>query len=291
MAQRYVSFLLAIVSFIWAGSFVAVRIIVQEISAYHIGFLRFLIATPIMVLYLFFSRDKPFFPLNKLPHFLLLGVTGVTFLYIFQILGIEYTNASTSGVLINLNVIFISILSAIFLKEHFTRKKTIGIFLSFSGAFLIFYAQMNNEAILFTTLFFIGCMLVILSALCWAIYSIVGKTLLKTYDLIVVTTYSFVFGTLFYVPFVVPDIFIEIQTISINSWIAILYLALGCSVFGYVAWYHALSKNEAGKSAVFLNLIPLFTILLSFFIGEYPTVSFILGATLIIYGVYLTQKN
>jgi drug/metabolite transporter (DMT)-like permease len=72
---------------------------------------------------------------------------------------------------------------------------------------------------------------------------------------------------------------------------AILYLALLCSVFGYVAWYYALSKTEAGKTAVFLSLIPLFTITLAFFIDEIPTILFLAGATLIIYGIYLAQKS
>jgi drug/metabolite transporter (DMT)-like permease len=73
--------------------------------------------------------------------------------------------------------------------------------------------------------------------------------------------------------------------------LAIIYLGVFCSIFAYLAWYYALSKTEAGKSAVFLNLIPVFTIIMSFFIGEIPTLLFLVGTILIIYGVYLTQKG
>ena len=106
-----------------------------------------------------------------------------------------------------------------------------------------------------------------------------------------VTTYAFALGTLFYIPFVIPNIVPAIKKISINGWMAVLYLAIICSVFGYIGWYYALKKTEASKAAVFLNLIPLFTITMSLFLGETITVFFLLGGILIIYGVYLTQKG
>ena len=70
-----------------------------------------------------------------------------------------------------------------------------------------------------------------------------------------------------------------------------MYLAIPCSVFGYVGWYYSLKKSEASKAAVYLNLIPLFTITISIFMGKIPTIFFLFGAILIIYGVYLTQKS
>ena len=289
--KTYISLLLAFVSLVWAGSFVAVRMTVKEISPVDLGFLRFLVATPFMVLILLLSKKETRLPAKELLSLSVLGLTGVTLLYIFQFIGIEYTTASTSAVLINTNVIFIVLLSATFLKEKFPLRKSAGIALSFAGVLVVIFAQMTNESIAFSNVFLIGCIFIILSAFCWAIYSIVGKRLLDKYDPFTVTTYAFVLGTIFFLPVVLPDITDVIQGVSFNGWMAILYLALICSVFGYVAWYYALSRIEAGRAAVFLNLIPLFTIVISFFTGEIPTFIFLMGAILIIYGVYLTQKS
>jgi len=289
--KTYISLLLAFVSLVWAGSFVAVRMTVKEISPVDLGFLRFLVATPFMVLILLLSKKETRLPAKELLSLSVLGLTGVTLLYIFQFIGIEYTTASTSAVLINTNVIFIVLLSATFLKEKFPLRKSAGIALSFVGVLVVIFAQMTNENIAFSNVFLIGCIFIILSAFCWAIYSIVGKRLLGKYDPFTVTTYAFVLGTIFFLPVVLPDITDVIQGVSFNGWMAILYLALICSVFGYVAWYYALSRIEAGRAAVFLNLIPLFTIVISFFTGEIPTFIFLIGAILIIYGVYLTQKS
>jgi len=290
-SKTYISLLLVLVSLVWAGSFVVVRITVEEISSIDLGFLRFLVATPFMVLILLLSKKETRLPVKDFLSLSVLGLTGVTLLYIFQFIGIEQTTASTAAVLINTNVIFVVILSATFLKENFSFKKALGIALSFFGVLVVIFAQMTNESIVFSNVFLIGCIFMVLSALCWAIYSIVGKKLLDKYDPFTVTTYAFVLGTIFFLPVVLPDITAVVQNISFNGWISILYLALICSVFGYVAWYYALSKIEAGRAVIFLNLIPLFTIVISFFTGEIPTFLFLIGASLIIYGVYLTQKN
>jgi len=285
------SVLLILVSLAWAGSFVAVRLTYKEISPINLGFLRFFIATPIMILILLLRKKKTRIPSKELLPLSILGLTGVTLLYIFQFIGIAYTTASTSAVLINTNVIFIAILSTIFLKERFSLKKSAGVLLSFFGVIVVILAQISNEEITFSDTFLIGCIFVIFSAVCWAIYSVVGKRIIIKYDSFTVTTYAFALGTVFFLPIVFPEIIAVIQNISFNGWIAVLYLSLICSVFAYFAWYYVLSKNEAGSSAVFLNLIPLFTITLSFFVGEIPTALFLVGAILIIYGVYLAQKN
>jgi len=288
-----ISLLLVLISLVWAGSFIAVKVTVDQIPPIHLGFLRFLVATPIMIVLIFLLKKDRHIPIIKeFLSLVVLGLTGVTFLYLFQFIGIEYTTASTSSVLISTNVIFIVLLSTFFLKEVFSFKKIFGVVLSFVGVATVIFAQSNNEAVSFNNQFMIGCVLVLLSAFCWAVYSVVGKKLLAKYDPFTVTAYAFVFGTILYLPFVFLDLVSVIQHISFNGWMAVLYLAVLCSVFGYVAWYYALSKFDAGKAAVFLNFIPLFTIMLSLFlINEVPNLIFLVGAGLIIFGVYLAQKG
>ncbi len=288
-----ISLLLVLISLVWAGSFIAVKVTVDEIPPIHLGFLRFLVATPIMIALIFLLKKDRRIPIKKeFLSLVVLGLTGVTLLYLFQFIGIEYTTASTSSVLISTNVVFIVLLSTVFLKEVFSFKKTFGVVLSFVGVATVIFAQSNNEAVSFNNQFMIGCILVLLSAFCWASYSIVGKKLLAKYDPFTVTAYAFVFGTVLYLPFVFLDLVSVIQHVSFNGWMAVLYLAVLCSVFGYVAWYYALSKVDAGKAAVFLNFIPLFTIMLSLLlINEVPNLVFLVGAALIIFGVYLAQRG
>jgi drug/metabolite transporter (DMT)-like permease len=285
------SLLLIIISFVWAGSFIVVKTATEEIDPVDLGFLRFLVATPLMVLLLVYKKNKVVIPRKELPWLALLGLTGVTFLYLFQFIVVSYTNASTSAVLINTNVVFIALLSAVFLHETLGGKRIAGIILSFIGVIIIIFSNAQDYTINVNNLFFLGSVFVLLSALCWSLFSIIGKHMLKQYDMFTVTTYAFGLGTLFYLPFIYQDILPTLETISFNGWLAVLYLALFCSIFAYIGWYYALTKTEASKAAVFLNFIPLFAIVMSFFLGEPITIFFLFGASLIIYGVYLTQTS
>ncbi|VVB62049.1 EamA-like transporter family protein [uncultured archaeon] len=286
----FIGVLLILVSFVWAGSFIVVDITTKEMDPIDLGFLRFLVATPLMILIAVLRKKPLSIPKKELPWLIILGLTGVTLLYLFQFLGIHFTNAPTASVLINTNVIFIAILCSLFLHEALTRKRVAGIVLSFIGVFVIMFSDIAKQELTVDNLFYVGCVLILLSAFCWALYSLVGKRLLKTYDEFVITTYAFGFGTLFYIPFVVPHLSLVLQQTSMNGWMAVLYLALTCSIFGYLGWYYALKHIDASKAAVFLNLIPLFTILISFFLGTSLTWFFLLGAAFIIYGVYITQE-
>jgi drug/metabolite transporter (DMT)-like permease len=286
-----IGLLLVLVSLVWAGSFIVVDVVTKEMDPIDLGFLRFLVATPLMILLVVLQRKPLALPKKELPWLIVLGLTGVTLLYLFQFLGIHYTNAPTASVLINTNVIFIAILSGVFLHEALTKKRIAGIVLSFIGVFVIMFSDLSKQEMTFDNLFFIGGILMLLSAVCWALYSLVGKRLLRTYDEFVITTYAFGFGTLCYIPFVAFHLVPVLQQTSLNGWLAVLYLALTCSLFGYLGWNYALKRFDASKAAVFLNFIPLFTILMSFFLGTNLTWFFLLGAGFIIYGVYLAQRT
>jgi len=152
-----VSFILVLVSLVWAGSFIVVQIVTEEIDPVSLGFLRFLVATPIMFLILLIRGKGISIPRKEIPSLSILGLTGVTLLYLFQFIGIDITNASTAAVLINTNVIFIAILSALFLKETFGRKKISGVSLSFLGVIVIIFFNAPKETFLLENIFLLGC--------------------------------------------------------------------------------------------------------------------------------------
>lgn len=242
MQKRY-ALLTSIVALIWGGSFIAIKIGVENIPPILLAFLRFAIVSPFMLAFSMI-RKKSKIAIGELPMLIVIALTGVTLLYILQFTGVKYTSATNASLLINTNVLFIAIFSWIFLKEQFSYRKLAGISLGFAGAALVI---LNGSFSLSYSS--IGDVLIILSAICWAVYSVLGKKMLRNYDAFSLTTYAFVIGTLLFIPFIYRDIW-KLR-ISITEWLIILYLSLICSVFAYVAWYYVLEKVNATEVAVF----------------------------------------
>ncbi|HEC81172.1 MAG TPA: DMT family transporter [Thermoplasmatales archaeon] len=286
--MTWIYLLLAFVSLLWGGSFVVVKDATALVSPINLAFIRFLVASPIMIILLFLSKKPKHITVKDFGWFALLGLSGVTLLYLLQYTGIYLTNASNASVLINTNVLFIALLATVFLKEKMSVKRVLGISIAFGGVFIVttgYSISVSGNALF-------GSLLVILSALCWAIYSIVGRHLMTRYDEFILTTYAFAFGTIFFLPFLDFNQMGSLLVRSSTVWFSIFYLSVLCSVFGYTVWYYGLSKMDASKIAVFLNLIPLSAILFSvFLLHETLTIQFIIGALLILSGVYITQKG
>lgn len=282
--------ILILISLTWAGSFIVVDIVSDSMSPIDLGFLRFVVATPILGVLVLLQKKSLAIPIKVLPYLLLLALTGVTFLYLFQFIGIALTNASTGSILINTNVLFIALFSAFLFGEHFTWRKTVGVLLSFSGVVLILFSYQQPFVGSISLSFILGGLLVVASAVCWAVFSLVGKQVVQQYDEQIILFYVFLLGTFFYLPFVLPQILHTVFEIDILGWSGVFYLALACSIFAYFGWYYCLKHVEASKAAVFLTLIPLFTILMDLFRGIQPSWVFLLGAGVILAGVHLTQQ-
>ena len=280
------------VMFIWAASWIFIKVALRDIPPYTLAFLRFSTAAPVIYALSLakFGKEKVRITMEEVPTYVLLGLTGVTLLYVTEFKALEYTTAINASILINISVIFIAFFAFFFLGENLGKKEWLGILISFIGVIFV----VSNGAVEFLhTNTFIGDILMMISSIFWAVYSIVGKKFLETREPIIVTTYAFIFGAIFLIPFSVYEGLIHIiWKISPIDWIAVFYLSFFCSVFAYIVWYQAIKQENASEVAVFLYLIPLFTALLAnIFLKEKITPFLIIGGALIICGVHLAQKK
>jgi drug/metabolite transporter (DMT)-like permease len=286
-------FMLFIVVLIWAGSFIFIKVGLREIPPITLALARFALAFPFLLITLFLSENR-----NKLEiawkkdfnSFTILALTGVTLLYIFQFYSLKFTTAAAGSIIINTTVIFIALFSAAFLNEKVGFRKVLGIALAFIGIFIV----ISNGSLNFLAvdpMELVGDALMIAAAVCWAVYSVLSKKILSSYSPLTATTVVFGLGTLYLIPFSLPEFPLDrLANASLLSWLSILYLAVPSSAVAYILWCKALTRMDASKVGVFLYAIPVLTMALSYiFLGETVTYWIILGAALVVCGVYLTQ--
>jgi drug/metabolite transporter (DMT)-like permease len=256
---------------------------------------RFSIASPLLVGYTLFSQKgrisgrvlwKKDFCL-----FTALALTGVTLLYILQFYSLEFITSTAGSILINLNVIFTTLLSVVFLKEPMRKRKATGVLLAFAGVIIL-----ATDGKLTTGLGSfqpIGVLLMVGAAFCWAAYSILSKNALDRYSAGMATSITFCLGTFCLLPFIAAEASTRpLMNASWITWISILYLAIPSSAIAYLLWNYMLTRVEVTKLVVSLYAIPIPTAIFSYmFLGETITQSLVLGGVLVILGIYLTESS
>ncbi len=285
---------LSVTVFIWASTFTVIKIGLERITPLNLSFVRSILATFFLLGWLLLKGNRQEIARAlkyHLGYIIGLGVVGVALFNIFQNIGIGLTSSGIASLLVASNPVFILILGASFLGEKITKSKAAGIVLGFVGIIIVTFLG-RNMAILFRSESFWGNILALLSAVCWAVYSVMNKSALKRYSPLTLTALAYVFGSLilFFFCFAFEDVSLIFQW-SLSSWLILLYLGILASGVTFYLWNYALSIMEASRVSVFIFLIPVLAILLGkVILNETITGFTFLGTALVLSGIYLSER-
>jgi drug/metabolite transporter (DMT)-like permease len=222
---------------------------------------------------------------------LVMGFVGVFVHQMIQAHALTLTGAVSTGWLIGLTPLWSALLSAWVLKEKFGPVKIAGLFLGFLGALLVITHGRVSAGLLALPRTR-GDLLILVSTLNWAVYTVLGHPAIKRLGPTRATTGALSVGWLMLVPFFVTARgWREYGGLSAHGWIAILFLGIACSGLGYLFWYGALERIEASKVAAFLYLEPLVTLAAAVAVlGESVGLTTVVGGMLVLMGVALVQR-
>lgn len=292
MNKNNIYLLMVITAFFWAGAFIAGKLSAPFIPPFTLTFLRFSVATLVLYGLIKFKKEK-IHKLSKkdIPVFLFTGLVGMFGYHVFFFSALKFTTAISSSIIGATNPIVTTVLSIVFLKDKITTKRIIGITLSFVGVFLTITNA--NFYLLATLSFNKGDLLMLAAVMMWASYSVFSKWVMPKYSPMTLTFYSFLFCTVFILPFVIYERpWTLLSSIPYYSYIASLYMSIFASVIGYLVQQISIKQIGPSRTSIFINLVPVFSIILSVLILD-ETISPIklLTALLIIAGVYICQKG
>ena len=127
----------------------------------------------------------------------------------------------------------------------------------------------------------------------WALYSVILKKVPKNFDTIVFLFLIFLIGNIIIIPFyVIESNYINLFVGDKFAWLIIFYASIGPALISYLLWIKSVKIIGASKSGLFLNLIPVFSALISIiFLNEKLKIFHIVGALLIFLGIYVVNKE
>jgi drug/metabolite transporter (DMT)-like permease len=131
-----------------------------------------------------------------------------------------------------------------------------------------------------------------MAPLMWAIYTILGTSLVQHYPPLLVTGVSMMFAGAFSIVLLSPSLLTKLPAFPSSFWWSILFLSLPCTVFGFVIWFWALGRLPASRVASFVYLVPMFGVTCSRVLLKEPiTMGLFIGAMILIAGMYLVNRK
>lgn len=127
----------------------------------------------------------------------------------------------------------------------------------------------------------------------FAYYTIFSKPLFQKYSVYQITTYVFTVSAILFMIFCFKDVMkISWTQVSFEGWASILYSSIGGMCIGNSLWSYGVKKIGSAKAAVYLNLQPVFTIIVSrIFLNETFSSIQSIGAMAILAGVYIASMK
>jgi drug/metabolite transporter (DMT)-like permease len=206
--------------------------------------------------------------------------------------GLALSTATNAALLITVEPIALILLAPVWLGERLTRREVLGAGFTLAGAAVVVLNGLPGLTIQLAP-HWRGDLLLILSGLAYASYSLFGREVLARHPALPVTAWSMAWAAAGMLPLAA----LEWLSGSRLAWTptavwGTLYLALVMTALGYLVWNYALERVSAPRVAVFINLQPLVGALLGVvWLGEPVTGFTVAGGALALAGLSLTVRR
>lgn len=136
-----------------------------------------------------------------------------------------------------------------------------------------------------------GNLMMIFNGFLWALYNYLTGRISRNCDNFSVTYLQILIGTLCFIPMLLLEP-VSIGPVTAASVLALLYLAVCCSLAALLLYNYGLRNTDPATAAALMNLMPVAGVVLSALIlKETITMRHILGGIIIIAGVFVSEHK
>lgn len=278
--------LLLIAMLTWASSFIALKSAIGPIGPMSVVFGRMVVSS---LCFVFFIKGflKLEFTKKDIKYILLMTAFEPCLYFIFEAKALQLTTASQAGMITSMMPLMTAIGAGIVLKEVITKKLLIGSFIAVMGAVWLSLSAQSSETASNPLL---GNTLEFFAMVCGTGYAIAIRHLTKRFSALFLTAVQGFVGTIFFFPLALWEYNTLSMNITTEALLWVVYLGVVVTIGGYGMFNFALSRIEASRASAFVNLIPVFTVILAyFFLGEVLQFNEIIASLVILTGVAISQ--
>ena len=281
----------AIVSTVlWGGAYVAMKFALECFHPMIMIFLLLVVSSATFLALLPSMRAKQRYTKGDWRIFLVLVICEPCLYFAFEGYALNYTSASQAGMLSATLPIFVGAFGYFLLKEKIGLVAWLGCVIAIAGAVWLSVGSVADEHGPNPLL---GNTLQISAMVFAALYAICVRRLSRGYTPMFITAVQAWAGVIFFFPTLfLPGMGLPQGGATALAWASIVYLGLGVSVGAYSLYGFSISRMPAARASMFMNLIPVFTLIFSMHIlGERLAPSQYMASALVLGGVIISQRR
>lgn len=279
---------LVLAMILWASSFIALKISFQGYHPMIVIFGRMVIGS---LCFLLFYRQLKDTRLRRqdLKYLLFMAVCEPCIYFMFEAKAMQLTTASQAGLITAMLPLMVALGATVFLKEKVARKTLAGFGIAIAGACWLSLAGDESASAPNPLL---GNFLEFMAMVAATGYTLSVKHLSSRYSPVFLTAFQSVVGAFFFSLFLLhPEISLPTEFYPAPAF-AVIYLGSFVTLGAYLAYNYGVSKIPASQASAFVNLIPVFAVILGFLILEERFSTYQYAASLLVLsGVFISQRR
>jgi drug/metabolite transporter (DMT)-like permease len=221
--------------------------------------------------------------------FLLLALFEPFLYFIGECYGVNLVTPTLASIIISLIPLLAPIPAWYLFRERFTFTNFIGLIISIAGVLLVIIGDESTKPASLQ-----GVLLMLLAVISAVCHSVFVRKLSAHYNTFTIVTYQNTIGLVYFIPlfyFLGFHEFIHTRH-TFEMVLPVIKLAVFASSFAFLLFVYSIQRLGMARTNVFVNLIPVFTAILSYFIlkEEFGFMK-IAGIVIVIAGLVFSQYN
>lgn len=215
-----------------------------------------------------------------------LGAVGILTFNLLFFYALQRTSPTNAALIMATNPLLTTLLATLMLGERATFSQLAALPLALLGVMLVVSGgDLTHLAALHIAT---GDILMLIANLAWALYNVLSRRYMPAGTAVVNTTLIMVAGAVLLLvvalgsgqPLVVP---------GVQATAALLTMAVGGTVLAYLFWNTGIAHLGAGRTALFINLVPVFAMLAAAVTGTLPSAAQLMGGAVVIAAVSVSS--
>ena len=275
------------VNVMWGLSFIASKHAMNAgFTPMMLALFRYIVASACLVPITLITEKRLRLRRQDIIPMLLSGPTGITFYYFFEYHGIERTSTVNASLILAAIPILTMLAEAVVYRTRLRPAQIVGSVISMVGAGVILFSGSNEGQASI-----VGDLLIMGASVVWVLYIFISRRLRGQYTSLGMNSWQALTALVTLLPLAVTEE-CNLAAIPWDGWAAMAVLAVICSAWCYYLYGNALYEMSPLASAIFINLIPLTTMVGGVvLLGEKLTWLTVVGGAMVIGSIFLVNMT